>query len=170
MAAYATSADLIKLADSRTIGRLVSDDGSVVSESDLASNAKITEVLLVASGEVDAALLTGDRYSAANLSGLTGNAASLLKAIVCDVAMQRLFMRRPGLDAEMANRYHEVARSHLDRLRKGEDVFDLESQQAKRHPTIDGPTATDYETLNLMPERCYHYYPHRADRLPTDRH
>jgi len=167
--AYATAAQLFDHHDIRTISRLASDSGGELNRQDLATCSKVTSALTAASGEVDAALLAGSRYSPSDLSGLSGNAAAHLVQMTCDITMSRLFRRRPALDPDLAKSYHEVAREHLEALRKGVNVFNLTSQQAKMHPTVDGPTSLEYQQNNLLPDRTKHYYPARESRLPTIR-
>jgi hypothetical protein len=157
---HAAIADLLVYGDIRTINDLVNDIG--VRESEL------TSLLTAASGEVDAAIRKGDRYSETDLSGLTGNALAYLKRITSAVALSLLCERRPGMYPELADKFHERARGLLKRLATGDDVFALESQQAKSHPTVDGPSLAEMSRMNdLLPQRASRAYPTgRARRWP----
>ena len=159
--AYAAAADLFARHDVRMIGDLANDHGVRESRDDLASNTNVSTALGDASGEIDVALLKGGRYSAADLSGLSGNALSHLKRVTCDIAMSLLYDRRPGLYPELSERAHERAEKHLRRLAKGEDLFNLTAQQTDTHPRIDGPTQVHQSQLNqMLPDRTPNFYPH----------
>jgi len=169
--AYATATDLTARFDWRIIADLVSDDGSQVSEGSLASDDKVDAALDDASGRIESALTVARIYSTTDLAALTGNSLAMLKRITCELAMTFLIGRRQEkfLDPSLAA-VEEKAEQYLDRLRKGERLFGGQDEaQGAGLPTIDGPTVTTYETLNLLPERTRNFYPHRSSRLPLGR-
>lgn len=168
MAAYADHDDLISRYDERTVRDLLSDDGTPVG--DLSGDSKLSANLQAASGRVEAACLVGQIYTAANLAALTGNTLELLKEIVCDLCMLRLVMRRPEkVSDEHIKVLRETTEEYLEQLRKGERLFDVTANVEAGLPTVDGPTAIDYQNLNLLPDRIKNYYPARARRLPIGR-
>jgi len=169
MAAYAEPSDLISRYDVNIIGQLVTDDGLQVSESDLEDDAVLLEVLQTASGQVEASMLCGARYSPDDLSDLTGNSASYLKHIVCLIAMALLFERRPAVNSVHAETYLERATKYLEDLRHGKNLFNLEESIHDANPTVDGPSSVDYRSLNMMPDRMARYFPSRKQRLPITR-
>ncbi|QDU97530.1 phage protein Gp36 family protein [Lignipirellula cremea] len=168
MTAYATPAQMFERKRVETINDLVSDDGVRQSRVDLLSHPHLLTALADASGAIDAALTAGRRYSTGDLADLTGNAASLLQRVCCDIAMALLYERNPGREVEQQQRYRELSESHLQRLRSGEDVFQQQAAGAGL-PTVDGPSAVDYARLNLLPDRTRNFYPGRDSRLPRDR-
>lgn len=163
--AYADGSDLLDRFDARLIGDLVSDDNTQVAVADVPTNTVVLAALDDASGDIDAALLTARRYAAADLSGLTGNAQKHLKRITCEIAMAYLRRRRVDFDPESAKAFMELAEGHLERLRKGINVFGLDDQMDAGLPTVSGPSAVDFQNLNLMRDRVQNYYP--ARRLPN---
>lgn len=165
--AYATGEDLIARYDARDIGGLVSDDNNQVSPIDLPDDPYVAQSLEDASGDVESALLVGNRYSTTELAGLTGNSLATLKRIVCDIAMSYLLGRRAGQDPARLEGQAKLAYAHLERLRKGENVFNLDDQKLAGAPTIDGPTLATYNRLNMLRDRTRNYYP--ARRTPGDR-
>ena len=167
--AYASVADLTLRHDPRLINDLSNDEGVRQSRGDLQTNSRVVTALSDASGAVTAALVVGDRYSVTDLESLTGDDQSLLKRIVCDIAMSFLYDRRPSLNADEYERYNKMAERHLNRLRKGDAVFNIKANRDATKVTLDGPTTTDYNRLNLLPERVPRTYPSRSSRLPTDR-
>lgn len=159
--AYATVPQLLDRKDYRTIGDLVSDDGSPVSEVALANNAKVAAALADASGMVDAALLAGSRYTTAQLSALTGNSQAYLIRIVCDITVALLYDRRPLYDVDGFEKAMKLSEAHLERLRKGEHVFDVEEVKAAGVPDTIAPSVIEVDRLNLIRDRTQNYYPAR---------
>ena len=109
---------------------------------------------------VEAALLVGNRYSVADLQGLTDNSLGLLKRVVCDIAMALLADRRPGWNPERSKALHEAADDHLERLRKGENTFNIQASMDAGEPVADGPTAMgyDFQHLNLFRDRATRFF------------
>jgi hypothetical protein len=154
--------------DERTIKDLLSDTGEPIA--DLTGNTALTALLEAASGRVEAALLVARIYSTDQLAALTGNSLALLKDIVCDLTMAKLLRRRPekyGADAIKAA--SQEAEEYLDRLRKGERLFDIDANITAGLPKVEGPSTLDYEWLNLIPDRTQRFYPARMRRLPLGR-
>lgn len=164
--AYATAAQLLARFDARTIGDLVADDGNRVSvQSLLTPHDNITAALDDASGEIDAALLQGKRYTSAELTALTGNSAAYLVRITCQIAFWLLWERRPSLDEESYEAAKDRARKALERLRRGEHVFDVDGAKEAGLPEQHTPTISTISRLNLTVEEARKgFYP--ARRLP----
>lgn len=165
--AYATVAQLLQRFDYRDIADLVSDTGSPVAQGSLATDANALAALNDASGEVETALLMGGRYTTTDLAGLTGNSLYHLIRMTCDVAIALLFARRPLYAFDKYKDARELAEKHLDRLRKGEAVFNLSDMAAASVPSVDGPTTIEYQNLNLVRDRVHNHYPRRY--LPNNR-
>lgn len=165
--AYASATDLTARFDSREIGDLLSDSGTPVDEGDFGSNTKLTAILDDASGEIDAALLVANRYLPADLSGLTGNSLAHLKRITCEIAMRLLLGRRPAYNPDLLESMEKRVNGLLERLRKGENVFNLSDQKDAGTPSIDGLSTVEIRDLNLLRDRTRNYYPRR--HLPDNR-
>lgn len=159
--------------DETVLGDLLSDDGTPVAPGELAENAKLLAILDAAAGRIDSAATVARLYDPADLAALAltpSPASALLKELNCTLAMARLLKRRAG--SRHQEEFEDAvkdAEEFLERLRKGERVFGLEANREAGLPTIDGPTAIDYQRLNLLPDRTLHYYPARANRLPLGR-
>ena len=160
---YATPTDLIARKDSRSLGDLVNDDNTRADETALATNTKLQAALDDASGEIDSALLQGQRYAATDLAALTGNSLALLKRICCDIAFGLLYQRRPEFESEEESEIAQSrARKHLKMLRSGEHVFDVPAVEQAGLPEITGASRVTIQNLNMIVDqaRC-HYYPPR---------
>ena len=153
--------------DSREIGDLLSDTNTPVDEGDFPENVKLLAILADASGEIDAALMVGDRYTAADLSALTGNSLAHLKRIACEIAMRDLMARRPGYKPELLESFEKRCQKHLDRLRQGENVFNIQDHKDAGLPANGGLSTVETRNLNLIRDRVNNYYPGR--RLPDNR-
>ena len=165
---YATPADFLARYDARIVGDIVADDGVQVSSSGLLTDPNLLASLADASGDVESACLFGERYTPDDLAALTGNSQSLLKRIVCDVAMAYLLKRRPSADPQNDIARLEAAERILERLRKGEQVF-YRGDDIDPAGVIDtaGPTTLQLESLNTIRRRTQNYYPRGA--LPFNR-
>jgi len=165
--AYASPSDMQKRYDVRTLGELASDTGVRVQPSDFADNAILLAALEDASGEIEASLLQGRRYTAAQLADLTGNSLAMLKRITCEIAYGLLFERRSYVDDDRRTAAMERARQTLTRLRKGEIVFDVDDVKDAGLPSIEGPSRVTIQNLNLTVDEARRgYYP--ARRLPGE--
>lgn len=173
MAAYASSSDLITRFDTNLISELISDDHESATASEIASSTVVSEALVDASGQVEAAMLCGNRYSPAELAALTGNSLGLLKKMVCMITIASLCERRVGaIPIEQTKYYDDKAAKYLEDLRTGKNLFNLTDDEDNRTaatPSTEGPTTVEYTNLNLLPEQMVRHFPNRAARLPSDR-
>lgn len=168
--AYATGEDLIKRYDIDLIGDLATDERQTQDRNDVASDPHVLTALEDASGEVDAALLTGARYTALQLSGLTGTSQSYLISIVCGLAMAALHERRPeAVDEKVIERLTKRAKDAILSLRRGENVFGLQEHIDAGRVTYGGPSAIDLTNRNGLAERMGRYFPSTQSRLPRGR-
>lgn len=168
MASYATPANMLSRFDKRLIGGLVSDTGTEVAEGDLPTNAVLLELLADASGEVESALTVGERYSADQLAALTGNSQKLLIRLVCEITWLNLVGRRGEKYTEDYEAMRKAAGDRLNRLRKGENVFNIQATLEAGNIHVTGPSTVAIEQLQLMRDRVgTAYYPRR--RMPFGR-
>jgi hypothetical protein len=168
MAAYVDSDDLINFYDQNTVEDLLSDTGNYTGP--IESDTKLTALAEAASGQVEAACGVSNLYSPTDLAALTGNSLALLKRLVCQLLMVTLVRRRPEKWAdEYWKKMEEGAEAYLDRLRKGERLFDDASKREAGLPTIDGPTAIELTYLNVLTTRTRNYFPGVGTRLPIGR-
>lgn len=151
--------------DLRDLGDLVSDNEIQVGEVALNNNKKLLAALNDASGEIDAALLVGGRYTPEELKNLTGYAVFHLIRITCDIAIARILGRRPR-DVEQIKARVEMAEAHLESLRTGANVFNLAPQIAAANPSATSLTVVEYQQSQSIRDQTRHYYPARPIR-PT---
>lgn len=165
MAVYATPADMAVRYDVRTLGDLVADDGTRVDSTAIQTNTTLEAILVDASGEFESCMLHGNRYSADDLAALDGNSLGLAKRIVCKLAMGMLWERRQYIDLEKAEEAMEAARKTMDKLRKGEYVFNITANIQAGNPEVITPTMSSISRLNLTVDRARGrngYYPERV--------
>lgn len=168
MAAYAAYSDMIAFADERTVKDLLSDDGNYAG--DPTTDTKLLALLQAASGAVEAAAGYSNLYDPDALAALVGNSQQLLKSLVCQLTMVLLVRRRPEkYGSEYWQAIRKEAEEYLDRLRKGERLFDDSTKREAGLPSVDGPTAVDYRNLNLIQSRTRNYFPSVGQRLPLGR-
>lgn len=172
MTAYATAADLIARHDTNLVGELIRDDHEPATRTEILASSVLSTLLVDASGQVEAAMLSGNRYSPERLSDLEGNSQGLLKKIVCMIALAELLNRRPGRHVEIAKMYDDQGRAYLEDLRTGKNLFNLTDTDANKeaaNPSTHGPSVVEYERLNLLPDQMTRHFPNRGSRLPYGR-
>lgn len=165
--AYATPAQLLSRKAYTTIGDLISDDGASLTEAQVAANARVTDALASASGAVEAAVLVAGRYTPADLASLTGNSQAYLIQLTCDIAMAYVYARKPGYSVDDFKAAMELQDVHLDRLRKGENIFNLAAPIDAGLPDVTLPTAQSVTNLKLIRDLARNYYPARVNQLQT---
>ena len=158
---YAEPSDMLERYDANDIGDLVSDDGTQVSSTLLLQNVKLISALNDASGEIDAALFAGNRYTPTQLASLQGHSRSHLIRITCDLAMARLLQRRPGRDPEKLKSFLELTAGYLKDLRLGANVFAIATVLDAGNIEATGLSVVDYSTNGLIRDRTRNYYPAR---------
>lgn len=168
MTSYATPAEMTSRYDVRQLGDLVRDDGERATPAELLTDANLQTALDDASGEIDAALMQAQRYTPTELASLTGNSRAYLVRLTCMLAFAYLWNRRQWgtVYDDARDEANDKARRQLERLRKGEHVFDLEPQKDAGLPTVSTPTIATITNQNyVVDEARKGYYP--ARRLPN---
>lgn len=150
--------------DARILGDLVADDGTRVSSGALATDTNLTTALEDASGQILLACHVGARYTEADLSGLSGNSASYLERLTCDLAFAYLRQRR-GYDVEQFLNVRESF-NILDRLRLGERVFDVANVKNAGNPSAEAIPTNVFSNQNFVRDYASRFYPNR--RHTTD--
>lgn len=165
---YALPTDLATFFDVNVISDLARDDG--VQAPDYTTDPNVLAALSAASGQINAAVLVGEIYTAADLAALAGDDKQLLVEITCQLAMAKLIRRRPEkYGSESYQGYVKDAEAYLDRLRKGERLFNLPAQIAAGLPEVDGPTIATVNRLNLITARTRNFFIDPGRRLPIGR-
>lgn len=159
--AYADGSDLVKRYDARILSFVSNDDDTPVALADVPTHPAVLQALDDASGSIDAALRAGGRYSAEDLSGLTGTAMALLKRVNCDIAKHYLSLRRMSTTAEEEEKSAEVAERILKQIRTGEIVFVSDPQIEATLP--EHPLFLEQDVLrnNTLRDRIHNYFPNR---------
>ncbi len=165
---YATPADLIIHYDPDDVADCASNVPGA--EGDVINSPIVIKHLAAASGRINAAAIAGGIYTAEILAALTGDAAEWLTKITCDLAYCSLISRRPGkYSEEIVSRLMQQAEGYLDLLRSGKNIFATDGTAGASVPAVDGPTALEYERLNLFPDRIKNTFPNRGRTLPIGR-
>lgn len=125
MALSVTGQDLVKRFDYKLIGRLVADDETVLSKTDVESNAEVATALDDALGRFYAAVQSGARYSVDDLDSLTASSLSYAKRLICNCAILALMARRPGTHTMERESMLKETEGALGALSNGKDVFTL---------------------------------------------
>jgi hypothetical protein len=120
---YLTSTEFLRYYDTRMVAELLGDTGRAVQ--DVLDDSKLDQLLRSASGEVEAAALRGGRYTADDLttiSGGTTNGSYYLKKMVAGVVMQNLRARRGRVGEDLLEQFKWLVNA-LKELRNGEQIL-----------------------------------------------
>lgn len=167
MPSFADVSDMIARYDARTLGDLVSDDGRSVGREDLIGNSYLQTLLFEATGEIKAAVLRSQRYTAEELEDLIAAAqdgAEYLKGLCCQLAFWKAWQRKPYADITRQQEANQQIRTILEQLRKGDLSFDLPRHQEAGTPKTDTVTRVEIDNdWNLFVDQA------RGRFLPTRR-
>lgn len=167
MASYADGNDLIARYDVDTVGDLATDQRESSDPSIVPILPNVLTALADASGEIDVALIVGERYLPEQLAALTGNSQSKLKRICCDIAMSLLCSRRVGHDyIELSESVAKTSRGHLRSLSNGENVFGLQSILDASTIDVASISIAEIDRRNLLPSRMSNFFPTDSQRMP----
>lgn len=159
---YATPAEFMLFSDARLAGDLVDDNEDQQSPENLLTDDVLEAVLARASGDIESALGVGGMYTPADLAALTGNMRYHLVGICCDIAHVYLLRRRGLIPADELKAATELAEVHLERLRTGQNIFNIPNREDAGIIDTTGPSLVDFRDMNLIRDRTRNYYPHRV--------
>lgn len=161
---YCAVASFLLRYDAREVGDLCGDRGVQVSESALATNAKLLQALKDASGDLESACLVAGKYTPTDLAALTGVAAEFRDRIISDLAAQYLRDRRFYEGERQPSERYSRAQEKLQLLRNGERIFGLQEVMDAGHPTTGFRTEATIERTNLASYQANRFFGVRADR------
>lgn len=159
---YATVDDFLERYDVRDIGDMLSDNNVALTAAQCQTSKNLLAALNDASGQIDAAVMVGERYTPRDLRNLTANSAHNLIRITCELALLNLMLRRPGrVPPEQVKAMRELSQASLEQLSKGQAVFETSTAVTAGQPSITTITHQEYTNLNLLRDRAEGYYPSR---------
>ncbi len=164
---YATVQDLLDLIDWRVISDYVGDEGQRFTLKDAQTPGtvpyqRIYKALGLASGEVEAGCLRGNRYSVADLQAVNGNSQQLLVKCVVSLAVGEILDRRADLQVPTPARV-EQARLMLAALESGEAIFALQEEADAGLPSHEIEGHREVSNLNLSSFILRRYFGRRAN-------
>lgn len=160
LTAYATPANLQTYCDWREIGNLVKDANEEESANDQLTDPIIISCLNRAAGEIETALMVSGMYSIANLQALTGNSLEVLIGTNCDGALYWIYRRKPLMFPDKLKTYKEQFYETLEKLKTGENVFNLIANINAGTPEAFGLTIVEEARSGLVAYKPnMHYFP-----------
>lgn len=157
--------------DEHFIGELITDDGRQLTRDEIVTNTILLSILATAEGEVEAALLSGGRYTPSTLALINSASKAFLVKVICIVAFADLLERRPEINMQAAEGYRKQANDYLEDLRKGKNLFNQSDNATFNAATVrtDAPSVVEFESLNTLPDRMNRHLPPRVDTMPLGR-
>lgn len=142
---YAQTSDLSNAYRNSLLCNLVTD-GNSPSPLTITGNPVAQAALDAAAGMINSAALEAERYTVADLQALTGVDLAYLVNLNCVLAYW-LLLKRVGQGnpppAEAVQAFED-----LERLKKGERVFNVAADVAASQATINFPSCQTYATVN----------------------
>lgn len=176
LSSYCSVVQFLKRYDARTVGDLVSDDGTRVTPSGLSSNAVLLALLQEASAKVEAAAVVGNRYSPADLAEFANpttvgntamagsNMSEFLAGIVAHLTMPLLYRRRPDATLPMMPQLEEAERL-LNALADGVKIFGFQETMDAGIMDDEIETPTDVEARQLVTYTARRLFGTRNNRM-----
>jgi phage gp36-like protein len=169
--AYATGSDLIQRFDIDLVADLATDSREPVDRNAVATLPQVLTALADAAGMIDVNITVGERYTPADLAALladtSSNSRNHLISVNCDIAMAKLLQRRvdPALQ-DMTERLINAARTNLQSLARGENVFGIPANQGTGIVKFETISAVDIDRRNLVTTRMNRYFPTTDSVIP----
>ncbi len=165
IAPYCTAANLKPFIDDRFLRRLLSDTGKPLVTDPWVDAVTLPALIESISGEVEAALFVGCKYTSEEILAMENNGKAFLYRILAGLLMASLYDRRGVLgDQEQENRSRETvwARKQLDLMRKGTRILPIPTAAEARagattrdesQPARNNRKAYTYRFRRVMGER-----------------
>lgn len=153
--AYLTAADFLARKDLRSVAQFCSDDpNNPVPDGSVATNPNLLAALNAASGMLESAVLTSERYSVSDLQSLSGVSSEYMKSLLADIGMYLIMTRRPGPSPpETVVTSYEMALQALDALSRGERIFAFSETEQAGLPDTYQMTMSDQYRDNMWSVR-----------------
>jgi hypothetical protein len=166
-ASYCSAARFVRFFDVRTLGDLLSDDGTRLTPAQVLASDELDEILKCASGKVECAAQVAERYRPADLEALLaddGNMASFLAWVVAGLAVEMVFQRRPDVDMKVPSQAAE-ANEILNALAHGERIFGFTETMDAGHMDHEVETPRVVEDRNLPTYQARSLFGTRSNRV-----
>ena len=120
---YASPSQMLERYDSRILGQLLEDDGTIVSAANAKNHPRLIAALEDATGQIRSAATVGDKYTNEQLEQLSRDEDPFLVRMACGLALGFLYARRQSTDQlpDEVIRFEEW----LATLRFGERIFPI---------------------------------------------
>jgi hypothetical protein len=139
---YCTADRFLRRYDWRTVGDYLSDYDRKYTRLETLTVGTVPNVILMdllggSAGEIEAACLHADSYTVADLQALTGNAQLMLAHMNADLALPKLFGRRPDMTPPPLPVWVDQAQKMLASLWDGSRIFALQEHADAGLPSHD---------------------------------
>lgn len=166
VAAYCTADNLKPFIDKRIMGKLLSDEGrSGVLADPWADTVILPGVIASVSGELEAALFVGCKYTVEQIQGMEANGLQFLYRLLAGLILQALYERRGVMgsrEQENMPTFTNWARRMLDMMRKGTRILPIpEVAEARAGATTRDESMVARNNRNAFTSRFFRAYGRR---------
>lgn len=147
---YCDPTTLLAYVDARLVGDLAGDTGVRLTPNQIESDPNVAAALSASAGEINSAVLVGNRYTVAQLQSLTGDDAAFLAQLNAWLSFGKLCSRR-GRDPKERPEYGQ-ALEVIEKIKNGHQLFNV-PQGNSQTASENFMTATQFSTLGLIRDR-----------------
>lgn len=160
---YCTPAQLLQFIDDRLIGDLIYDNGVRATQTQILTDSNVILALSTASGQINSAALTAQRYTVAELNGLTGDDQNLLIMMTAWLAFGILCQRRgrPAENNPQVQVSYKETLELLNQLRRGDTLFNVAGNVAVGVANEMFMTNAQWQAVNTLRSATPKYFPTR---------
>lgn len=166
---YLSAEEFLARIDYRTVADFLGDDGQRLTRPEVLASPVLQTLLMQASGEAEAAALTGGRYTVEDLTGLTGNSLEYWQGIIAGCALPMLWDRRPNKKPPELH-IEAWAQGKLALLGAGENVLGLADQIEAGNPDSYYETPEDADARVLATFQARRFFGRRANDYRSPLH
>ena len=161
---YITPAQFLLIRDQSVIASMVLDGLNLNSPLDtynqLLVEPLVTEVLVEASGTLEAYTLRGERYSTVDLAATNGNSQGYMRTLLASIAVEYLRRKRCATWPVLTD--YTEAMEELERLASGKMIFGFAEVEAAGTAQTANTSPQQIASLHLLTGRASRIYPNRC--------
>jgi glutathione S-transferase len=166
-----SAAQFVQRADVRVLGDWLADDGTRLTSAQVVASAVLAVLLKGASGELESAVMAGERYTAADLAAVAAsgtNSAELLFDVVAGLTLARVWGRRPRTDNSPLPALSQWAQQRVEELRSGLRIFPTTEHAAAGVLSHDEITAEEVRQRGYLTQVGRRFFGRRAIEFAED--
>lgn len=166
---YCSASILVQLIDPDILGDYLSSNGQRLTKAEVVASTTLNNMLLEASGMIEAASLKGNRYKPADLALLTGASKSFLEGIVAGLVLFIMGRRKSLMGSKDSlqnlSLYTQFSLEQLEMIAKGDRIFSFTETAEAGLVENNTMTASEIERRDTMVVQAAAFFGTRGNEL-----